>query len=467
MSDTTPKTTDAASEKQKTTPTTTSTGTPAGVPAWRRYLQRFLPIVVLITSFGAFFVLVSLREEVQTTPPTERVWQVNAQRVQLGDIQPMLNVFGEIVAGRRVDLRTFVGGEIIEASPNLRDGGIIEADDIILKIDPFAYENAVDETIARQTEARAKHEELIARRTQEENLLKRAQEQAVLRRRDLDRAIKLAKAGHISEKTLDDKRLAVSQQEQAVEMRKSSLAIQEARLEQQEGAVKRAEIAVALAERDLARTVLAAPFRGFLSNVTAAEGRQLNVNDRAATLTDADQLEVRFHLSDQQFGRIVTSAGSLSGQEINVLWKVGKKTLPFEGQIIRIGAEISQIAGGVSVFAEVRTPNRDSTLRPGAFVEVQLADRPYENVVRIPENAIYNGDIVYVIVDGRLQPRPVITVGTIGGDVIIQNGLKNGDLVMTTWFAEAGPGTRVQTPDAAASQKTSQNRGRNRNQIIK
>ena len=385
-------------------------------------------------------------------PPSERVWNVTAQRVQLGNIKPVLKVFGEIVAGRKVDLRTFVGGEIVEASPNLRDGGIIESDELILRIDPFNYENAVDEAVARQTEASARHEELLAQRTQEENLFKRAEEQAILKQRDLNRAVKLAKAGHISQKTLDDKRLAVSMQQQSVEMRKSSLAIQEARLEQQEGAVKRSEIVVANAERNLMRTELKAPFRGFLNNVTAAEGRHLNVNDRIATLTDADQLEVRFHLSDQQFGRIVTSAGQLKGQDINILWKIGKKTLPFDGQIIRIGAEISQIAGGVSVFAAVATPSVDSILRPGAFVQVQLADRPYENVVRLSENVLYNGNIVYIIVDGRLEPRPVETIGNIGGDVIIGNGLKTGDVVLTTWFAEAGPGTRVQTRATAAKE---------------
>ena len=444
---------------QTPTPQSAPAPEPKSPSKIRSLARRFLPFIVLGTSFFVFFLLVSFREEVETIPPSERVWNVTAQHVQLGDIKPVLNVFGEIVAGRKVDLRTFVGGEIVEASPNLRDGGIIEADELILRVDPFNYENAVDEAIARQTEASARHEELLATRTQEENLFKRAEEQAILRKRDLDRAVKLAKAGHISQKTLDDKKLAVSQQQQSVEMRKSNLAIQEARLEQQEGAVKRSEIAVANAERNLVRTELKAPFRGFLNNVTAAEGRHLNVNDPIATLIDADQLEVRFHLSDQQFGRIVTSAGQLKGQNINILWKIGRKTLPFNGQIIRIGAEISQIAGGVSIFAAVATPNIDSTLRPGAFVQVQLADRPYENVVRLPEDVIYNGNLVYIIVDGRLEPRPVKTIGNIGGDVIIEEGLKTGDIVLTTWFAEAGPGTRVQTPATTSKKGVKRNTG--------
>ena len=418
--------------------------------------KGLLPLIVFGSAVGIFIALLILQKDVPVKPPQERVWNVFAQKIHLGNIQPILKVFGEVVAGRQVELRAFVSGDIIKTNPNLREGGIVQADDEILRIDPFTYQVAVDEAIARLSQARARLEELIAQLKQEEGLLIRAEEQALLQERALDRAKTLSKSGHISQKTLDDASLAYSKIVQVVEMRKSSLSIQQARIIQQEAAVSRSEIALALAERDLTRTSLKAPFRGFLNQINASEGRFVNSNDRVAILIDADQLEVRFHLSDKQFGRITSSSGNLKGQDIEISWNVGEELLSFRGTIIRIGAQISQTTGGISIFANINNEDRFSTLRPGAFVKIALNDKFYENAVRLPEDALYENNIVYAIVNQRLEPRKVTIVGTIDGDVIIQNGLKNDEQILTTWFAEAGPGLKVRVykqPDRKQSNR--------------
>lgn len=405
-----------------------------------------LPIIILIASAGFFVLLLVLRPSVESSTPQERVWNVKAIKARVENIQPNLHVFGEIVAGRRVALRALVSGEILEMHSDFREGGTVEEGEDLFQIDPFNYKNATDEALARLSESKAKLEELLAQKMQEEDLLKRAKEQAKLSKRDLERAKKLSGRGHISQKTLDDKRLAYSKQLQTMEMRSGNLSIQEARLVQQEGAVSRSEIALSRAERELSQTLLKAPFRGFLSKVNAAIGRLVNVNDQIAELIDADQLEARFHLSDEQFGRIISNKGTLKGEEVKINWRVGKEVLAFNGTIIRIGAEISQATGGVSVFADMDIPNINSSLRPGAFVKVRLLDRYYENVVRLPADALFDGNIVYAIVEDRLVPRPVKIIEHIGEDIIIQSGIKNNEKIMLTWFAEAGPGTKVFVP---------------------
>lgn len=409
-----------------------------------------LPLVILAVSVGLFMLLLSLKPNVPSQEPKERMWNVHAVQAKVETIQPTLRVFGEVVAGRKVILRALVSGEILEVHKDFREGGIVDEDDQLLQIDPFDYKNAVDEAAALLLETRAKLEELLAQKQQEEDLLKRTEEQVKLSERDMARAEKLATQNYISQKTLDDRKLAYSKQLQTMEMGRNNLSIQEARLTQQEGVLARSEIALARVERELSRTLLKAPFRGFLSKINAARGRLVNVNDTIAEIIDADQLEVRFHLSDAQFGRIISSAGDLKGGSIKINWQVGEKPLLFDGTIIRIGAVISQSAGGVSVFSDIDVRDINSTLRPGAFVQVHLPDRKYENVVRLPADALFNGNIVYAIVEDRLVPRPVKIIGQIDDDIIVENGIKNGERIMTTWFAEAGPGTKVFVPKTNA-----------------
>ena len=82
-------------------------------------------------------------------------------------------------------------------------------------------------------------------------------------------------------------------------------------------------------------------------------------------------------------------------------------------------------------------------MRPGAFVEVHVPDRLYRDVVRLPESALYDGDTVYAVVDGRLEPRRVEVVVRIGTQVLVSGDLAADDMVVTTRFAEIGEGIKV------------------------
>jgi hypothetical protein len=65
-------------------------------------------------------------------------------------------------------------------------------------------------------------------------------------------------------------------------------------------------------------------------------------------------------------------------------------------------------------------------------------------VARLPESALYDADTVYVIVDGRLERRGVELVARVGNDVLLRGGIRDGDQVAVTRFAEIGPGQKVE-----------------------
>jgi RND family efflux transporter MFP subunit len=200
------------------------------------------------------------------------------------------------------------------------------------------------------------------------------------------------------------------------------------------------------AKRDLQRVRLTAPFDGYLADIQAQVGKLLNANDRVARLIDANRLEARVTLSDRQYGRLV-SEGALSGRPVEIIWQVGGQNFVYPGHLDRIGARIDSASGGVQVFA--RLDNSDSTgltqpLRPGAFVAISMPDQTYRQVARLPESALYNADTVYVITKERLEKRSVKLVARVGNDVLLAGEIKDGDQVVTTRFAEIGPGQKVE-----------------------
>ena len=129
-------------------------------------------------------------------------------------------------------------------------------------------------------------------------------EQAEMIADDVARFEVLRERGTVSQKALDDARLALSRQREAVIVRRNAFDSWAAKLTQQNAIIDRFEVGVRRARRDLDRTRLLAPFDGFLSETSAAVGKRLSVNDRVARLVAAEALEVHVNLSDTQFGRL-------------------------------------------------------------------------------------------------------------------------------------------------------------------
>lgn len=413
-------------------------------PWWRRFLRFLLPLLIVTAAGGAYFLLSITQPQVVPEAPEERIWTVNASTVEFADIQPELQVFGEIVPGRKVELRALVAGEILETGENFQEGGIIKAGDLLVLIDPFDYEAARDEATAQLDEGRARLSEIKARAVLEGQALVSARQQLTIRQRDLSRAIRLAKGGNISQKTVDDRRLAVSQQEAAVDQRVSNVAVENSRVEQQEATISRLEVGLRRAERDLNNTRVVSPFTGFVGDVSAERGKRVSLNDKLADLTDADRLEVAFTLSDAQYGRIIAAEGNVTGRPAKVLWRVGDRQIEYDATIERVGAEISAASGGVEAFARLETKGTDTPLRPGAFVEVRLPDTRYQQVAQLPETALYENSRVYVIAEGRLEARDIEVAARTSDGILVSGNLSPGEKVLATRFAEAGPGVRVE-----------------------
>lgn len=408
--------------------------------------KAVLPAIVVVAAVVGAIVLVNTKPVVELSDKVEQPWLVTAQQVKLADIQPRLRLYGEIVPGREVELRALVAGEVVAVAETFVDGGTVHRGDMIIAVDEFDYQAKFDEMSAQLREAKARLVETQAGETSFALALKRDREMVKLHKRDVKRMQNLSKKGSASAKRLDTSRMDLVRQQKATEMRQSDLVAQAARVQQQRAVIARLAVGLRRAKRDLQRVRLTAPFDGYLADIQAQVGKRLSANDRVARLIDANRLEARVTLSDRQYGRLV-SEGALSGRPVEIIWQVGGQNFAYPGQLDRIGARIDSASGGVQVFA--RLDNSDSTgltqpLRPGAFVAISMPDQTYRQVARLPESALYNANTVYVIQKDRLVKRSVKLVARVGNDVLLAGAIKDGDRVVTTRFAEIGPGQKVE-----------------------
>jgi RND family efflux transporter MFP subunit len=371
-------------------------------------MKRFAtPLIIVALTVAVITALLITRPRLEPVETPERAWPVQVVTAAHSDVQPTLELFGEIVAGRRSELRPQVAGLVVEIGPNMHEGGAVERGELLLRIDAFDYETGLAEQRALLREAEARLAKL---------------------RRDLERARNLFAEANVSEQFLDDAELAVAEQESLLEQRR---------------------IGVRRAERDLADSRLLAPFDGVLANVNADLGKQLSEvgSEMVAELIDTSRLEVRFNLSNAQYGRLLDSGEPLLGRPVEVIWKVGGDDIRYAAVIARLGAQIAAVTGGVEMFATIDSGGRQTQLRPGAFVSVHVADRLYREVLALPETALYGEDTVYVVDDARMTARPVKVVGYSGDEIFVaSNGepaILDGDTIVVTQLREGGTGVKV------------------------
>ena len=405
-----------------------------------------LPLLVLGAGVAVFRFLQATEPEVVREPDRERIWAVETVAASVGTARITVPLYGQVAAGRVVDLRPLVAGQVIEVGPGFLEGAPVAKSALLIAVDPFDFEATAAMRRADLAEAKARLGELEADLAGTRDRLERDRRQVALRRREVGRRERLLGAGNISQKALDDARLTLIQQNQALSERSNTEKRLMAGVARQRAVIDRVGISLARADRDLAETRLLAPFDGWLVDVAAQVGKRVATGDRVARLIDRGRLEVRFSVPNAVFGAL-RSEGGVIGRGIRVSWRLGGPPRTLAARIVRVEGEIDPTSGGMVAFAALEGIPPGMPLRAGAFVEVRLDGPELKGVVRLPEAALFEGAAVYRVGDGnRLEAVKAEIAGREGADIFVRGELAEGDRIVVTRLPEIAPGLKVAVP---------------------
>ncbi|OIP87422.1 MAG: efflux transporter periplasmic adaptor subunit [Rhodobacterales bacterium CG2_30_65_12] len=382
-----------------------------------------------------------LARETKQRPARERVFAVNVVPVEPGEVIPVLEAFGEVLARRALELRAQVGGPVVVLGENFEDGGRVDAGQLLLRVDPTDLEDTLALARTDLAESEAESRDAVAALEIARDDLASTRKQAELRAAALARQQDLAARGVGTEAAVETAALNAASAEQAVLSRRSALANAEARVAQAENALARRRIALDEAARRLAETELTAAFSGTLSNVTAALGRIVTPNEKLATLVDPTALEVSFRLSTAQYARLVDEAGRLVKADVTVRLDVSGVDIVVPGRIERESAEVGAGQTGRLLFARL---DAAQSLRPGDFVAVEIREPVLTGVARLPASAVGPGGSVLALGDDdRLEDLAVEVLRRQGDSVLVRTGALAGREVVAERTPMLGAGIRV------------------------
>ena len=268
--------------------------------AWFKWLA---PVMVLLIAVLIAGYLEATKPQLKPSESVEREWLVDLVTTSIGNQEYFVKAYGEVIPERDLEMRSLVSGQVIEVSPNFKDGGIIDSGEMILQIEPFEYVSTMNQAKAELSSARALLKEYKAQLRAEERSADQNKIQLELAIRELNRRKKLLTQKVVSEKHVEDAAILASERERIEGLSTETVRAYAARLERQESVISSAEILLQRTQRDLKNTKLIAPFEGYLTSTSAAVGKRLSINDRVARLLDLKQLENVF----ESFARLRSS----------------------------------------------------------------------------------------------------------------------------------------------------------------
>lgn len=196
------------------------------------------------------------------------------------------------------------------------------------------------------------------------------------------------------------------------------------------------ELDLELAEANLAKTKITAPFSGTVIEVEIEEGEAVTANSSAITLLDNSQFYVNVTVDELDVGLL--SLGQKALVTIDA-----RKGETFSGIVADIGW-LAQTSGGlVTVPVSILIEGENLDLRVGYSAAVQIETARVDNVLKLPLEAVLrqgNRSLVTVLRDGQEIQVAVETGLTDGLEVEIVSGLEANDQVLAFNFRAYGQG---------------------------
>lgn len=210
------------------------------------------------------------------------------------------------------------------------------------------------------------------------------------------------------------------------------------------------EAQVVVARKELENALLRAPFAGIVAERLVEPGQLVLPNTPLLRLVDLSELELAIQLPANEIARVQ------KGQQVTFRTEAFGAA-EFTGTIVRLNPMAKASNRKITVYALVKNP--DLRLRGGLFVHGSLKDDGAVAGLVIPATAVQTqgGKTgVMMVRRERLAWQPV-TVGARderSGQVLVLQGLKEGDTVLATRVPIERAGAPVRFADAGGVART-------------
>ncbi|MFB6248590.1 MAG: efflux RND transporter periplasmic adaptor subunit [Salinibacter sp.] len=302
---------------------------------------------ILLGAVALIALLRAFAPQPETQPPPPQSPLVSTVPVDVRSGSLLVRGTGTVRPVREIQLTAQVAGRLVDVDDALVSGGRFEAGEVLARLDPSDYRNAVQQAEAQVTQARVQ--------------LLQAREQAGAARRDYERVRE--RTGPLPAPDSTDL---------------GRLVFNEPQVAQAEATLESARAALDNARTRLERTTLEVPFNGMVRTKQADLGAYLAPGTPVATVYGTDVVEVVVSLPSRKAALIQNLWSAAARRtEIDlpatVSHSYGGETFSWSGSVHRVEGAISEQTRTVDVVVRVEDPYR---LDGGMEVPTRMPEQP-------------------------------------------------------------------------------------------
>lgn len=372
-------------------------------------------IWILLAVALALAVFVAIRSK--NKPKGE---DVEIEKAAKRTIKETVAASGKVFPEAEIKISSDVSGEIVEL--HVEEGDSVRMGQILAKIDPDAYQSAVERGIASVNNAKANLANSRAGIERSRASLKQSEaqkEQIVAQLKNVqaifDRNKKLFEEGVISQADFDQAKANLEANEANLRSSDAALASSQANLKSSQESVKAAEYTVKSAEAslkelqtNLKRTTLYAPTDGIVSMLNVEKGERVvgtiqMTGTELMRVANMNAMEVQVDVSENDVLRV--SVGDAVDIEVDAY--LDRK---FKGTVTEIANSantaasaaltsdqvtnfVVKIAVAPSSYKDLVSPSKPYPFRPGMSASVEIFTEEVNDVLSVPIQAVTTREV--------------------------------------------------------------------------
>ena len=374
-------------------------------------IKKLKPLFILLGAFALSYLLWFLGQvqpdPVEELPPPDVIIEILTPK----DFQVQISSNGTTTPLTQTVLTAEVGGEVIYRSKKFAEGASVIEGEILAKIDDtdlqLQYKNALLQ----------------------------------LANAEVQYSLQLAEA-EVAKEAWDKIGDGVA----------SDLTLKKPQLKQAEAFLEVAKAQVSSAAKKLNKTEIIAPYAGRIQNVNIDLGTTIIPGQPVGAMYTSSEIEITLAVKDNdlQFLSIPMDGRKLNPSEqasvvIESFYK--GKTQSWKGKLERVDGVIDPVTRMINLIAVFKNDFIESdkpNLPIGLFVEAKIDGITLKNIFEIPINSISEDNEVYIVdKDNQLELRELTILKKYSEFVIIKDGLKAGERIVTTKLSTASNGIKV------------------------
>ena len=356
--------------------------------------QIILPIVIIALGALGFVAFKSMKKPPEEKPEVDNTPIVTIEKINVSPITLKINSYGVVKPKYETELVAQVTGQIVELSPLFVRGGFVKKNQLLAQIDPNDYKAALIDAEANMASARASLEQ------------ERAQ----------------GKVAENEWKTITDSS-------------PTELSLRKPQLAQEIARVKSAQASVLLAKRNLERTEIRAPYDAMIESRIIGLGSFVGTGSQIGKLLGTATAEIRLPVADNQLGFLKANG---VGSEVILEGTYSGNTKTWNAKISRSEGVIDSTSRMSYLVAEINDPyvltkkNNETPIRFGSYVNAKILGLDIANATTVPRHLVDKGRVAILDSESKLHYSVLTIVRQDGRNVIVSDGLSDGDQLITS-----------------------------------